>query len=82
MKSAKDIVIHEFTLDRIEGETAVLLDENDESFDLPAKLLPKEVKDGEVLVLTVATEKAETKRREKTAKEILNEILNVSNMSS
>ena len=79
MKSNHDVSIHEFTIDRIEGDQAVLLDENDESFDLPAKLLPKEVKDGEIIVITIATEKAETKRREKTAKEILNEIFNNTN---
>jgi len=76
MKSSNDIAIHELTLDRTEGETAVLLDADDEKIELPAMLLPKEVKDGEVLVITVATEKAETKRRETKAKEILNEILN------
>lgn len=76
MKNSRDISSHEFTLDRIEGEKAVLLDSDDDKLELPANLLPKEIKDGEILVLTIATEKAETKRREKTAKEILNEILN------
>ncbi len=76
MKNSHDISSHEFTLDRIEGDKAVLLDENDEPFDLPADLLPKDVKDGEVLVLTIATQQAETRRREQKAKEILNEILN------
>lgn len=79
MKNSHDISSHELTLDRIEGDKAVLLDSEDEKVELPARLLPKEVKDGEVLILTIATEKAETKRREKTAKEILNEILNNSN---
>lgn len=79
MKNSHDISTHEFTLDRIEGGTAVLLDSEDEKVELPARLLPKEVKDGEVLILTIATEKAETKLREKTAKEILNEILNSTN---
>jgi len=75
MKSNHDIATHEFTLDRVEGETAVLLDADDEKIELPVRLLPKEVKDGEVLIVTIATEKAETKRRETKAKEILNEIL-------
>jgi len=75
MKNNTEIISSEFTLDRIEGESAILLDENDEKVELPAKLLPKEASDGEVLVVTVATEKAETRRRETKAKEILNEIL-------
>ncbi|PIS07338.1 hypothetical protein COT78_04245 [Candidatus Berkelbacteria bacterium CG10_big_fil_rev_8_21_14_0_10_43_13] len=75
MKSSNDTAIHELTLDRTEGDIAVLLDADDEKIELSAKLLPREVKDGEVLIITVATEKAETKRRETKAKEILNEIL-------
>lgn len=76
MKKSDDTITHEFTLDRIEGKMAVLLDEADESIDLPASLLPKGITAGEVLVITISSQKAETARREKKAKDLLNEILN------
>jgi hypothetical protein len=77
MKSIdKSIQITELSLDRIEGDMAVLLTENDEELVLNRKMLPKEAHEGEVMVLTIATAEAETKRREQRAKDLLNEILN------
>jgi hypothetical protein len=74
----KDTVSEEFVLDRFEEDKAVLILDEQEII-LPKTLLPKEAKEGEALVLTIATNEAETKRREATAKEILNEILNIKN---
>ena len=73
-----EITKFEFSLDRLEGDKAVLLTEDDEELIIPAKYLPKEAKEGEVLILTISTNEAETERKEKQAKEILNEILNIS----
>lgn len=62
-------------LDRIEEGQAVFLDDDYELI-IPKKILPKELKEGDAAVITVSTDKAETERCEKKAKEILNEILN------
>ena len=79
MKSTdKSIQITELSLDRIEGDMAVLLNENDEELVLNKKMLPKEAHEGDVVVLTISTLEAETKRREQKAKDLLNEILNPS----
>lgn len=72
----KAIQITELSLDRIEGDMAVLLAENDEELIINKKMLPKKAHEGEVMVLTIATAEAETKRREQKAKDLLNEILN------
>lgn len=66
---------HEFILDRIEEDKAVLLDEDDQQTVIPAKLLPREITDGESVILTVCTADHDTAEREKKAKDILNEIL-------
>ena len=62
-------------LDRFEGDKAVILDGKDEII-LPKRLLPKGIKEGDAVVISVFTDREETKNREKTAKELLNEILN------
>ena len=72
----KSIQITELSLDRIEGDMAVLLTESDEELIINKKMLPKEAQEGDVVVLTIATLEAETKRREQRAKDLLNEILN------
>lgn len=77
MKSEKDTTIHEFTLDRLEGDQAVLIGEDKAELILPKKMLPENVKEGSVLSISISTDELETKKREKTAKELLNEILNV-----
>jgi len=74
--SHNDIVKTELSLDRIEGGKAVLLNEDDEEIILASKMLPRETKEGDVLIITIATDKAEAKRREQKAKDLLNEILN------
>lgn len=74
----KGITIINLTFDRMEGSKAVLTSEKDEEIIVDKKLLPKEAIEGEYLVITFATDEAETKRREQKAKDILNEILNIS----
>lgn len=72
----KGISINKVNFDRIEGDKAVLIIESDELI-IPSKLIPKGVKDGDILTLTISTDEVETSRREKKAKEILNEIFNI-----
>ena len=62
------------TLDRIEGSKAVLVGGRDEIV-VPKKILPKQVREGGAVSLTLATDEAEREKREIRAKELLNEIL-------
>lgn len=64
-----------FTLDRFEESTAVLIGEHSEIL-IPKKLIPKSVKEGDIVHLTISSDEAETLKRQKKAKELLNEILN------
>ncbi len=75
-RTEKDITSVEMILDRFESKSAVLISGEKECI-VPAQFLPREAKEGEVLIITFATDKAEKKRREMKAKEILNEILNI-----
>ena len=62
-----------FTIDRFEGEMAVL--DGEVSLDIPKKFIPKDAKEGDSLVLTITTDEAETKHKTLRAKDLLNEIL-------
>jgi len=77
MKIEKHSSAHKFILDRIESDKAVLIGEDKAELILPKKMLPTDAKEGSVLSLSIFTDESETKKREKTAKELLNEILNV-----
>lgn len=77
MKIEKNTSIHEFAFDRIEGDRAVLISDDKIELILPKKMLPTDAKEGSVLSISISTDELETKKREKTAKELLNEILNV-----
>lgn len=63
-----------FTLDRFEDGKAVLIGEHFE-ITVPKRIVPKNVKEGDVVHLTLSSDEAETRKREQTAKELLNEIL-------
>jgi len=63
------------TYDRPEGDRGVFLGEDGMEILIPKKHLPKGCKEGDALFLTLITAENETKRREKKAKEILNEIM-------
>ncbi len=67
----------EFSLDRFEGDKAVLMDENDEELILPKKLLPKEIVEGKIVILTIYDNEVKQLEKEKQAKDILNEILDI-----
>jgi len=64
-----------FSIDRFENGSAVLIGEHNEII-VPKKLIPKTCSEGDIVHLTISSDEAETTRREKTAKELLNEILN------
>ena len=67
----------EFTIDRFEGEKAILKNEDNETIVWPKNKLPKDVKEGSILAFII-TDKAEAKNnKEDLAKDILNEILDV-----
>jgi len=62
-------------IDRIEGETAILKN-GTESISFPLNQLPADLKEGEILNISIYRDGAETEAQKQTAKEILNEILN------
>lgn len=64
-----------FTIDRFENGSAVLIGEHAEIV-VPKKLIPKSCSEGDIIHLTISSDEAETNRREKSAKELLNQILN------
>ena len=65
----------EFIVDRFEGSNAILVGEHNEVV-VPKKMIPKNVKEGGVVHLTLSSDEAETKKRGDDAKKLLNEILN------
>jgi len=74
-KTEKGITHLDVRLDRIEEDKAVLQVADGSDFIIDRKYIPKEAKEGESLVITFATNRADTEQREKKAREILNEIL-------
>ncbi|PIR93067.1 DUF3006 domain-containing protein [Candidatus Falkowbacteria bacterium CG10_big_fil_rev_8_21_14_0_10_43_10] len=66
------------TVDRLEGETAVLKT-NGSTINLPVKYLPAGVREGDILNLSISRDGEKTADSKKQAKEILNEIINHSN---
>lgn len=65
-----------FVVDRIEGKFAVLRGDDELEINWPKRNLPKGADEGSVIVLKAVDAKEEQTAREKTAKEILKEILN------
>lgn len=63
-----------FTLDRFEEGKAVLVGEHYEVV-VPKRIVPKNCHEGDIVHLTISSDQEETRKREQTAKEILNEIL-------
>lgn len=64
----------ELVLDRFEGTNAVLLMGKKELI-LPKNILPKDAKESQIFQMSIASDKEATKAQEKTARELLNEIL-------
>lgn len=63
------------TIDRFEGESAVLVFDDGKEIVWPIKNLPEGVKEGAVLSLTLGSEASAEEERRKLAKELINEIL-------
>lgn len=63
-------------IDRFEGVFAVLKLDDGQSLNWPIKNLPDDIKGGQVIRLFITTSQTEQEEREKTAKALLNEILN------
>lgn len=62
-------------IDRFEGRMAVLRGEAGLEINYPKRHLPKGAREGSVIVLTAETDEENWKMRQKTAKELLREIL-------
>lgn len=62
------------TLDRIEGNRAVLILDREE-IAIPKKYLPADAKGGEQIVMILTNDEALRKQKEERAKKLLNEIL-------
>ena len=63
------------TVDRFEGDFAVLSLEDGQKLNWPKEKLPKDIKEGSVVWLSILEDKEATKNQRELAKEILNEIL-------
>ena len=65
-----------FTLDRIEGSTAVLLLRDDESikFNIPLSLLPPESKEGDILNLSIVRDAQETEAAKERVSSLLEKL--------
>jgi len=68
---------YSLTIDRFENEKAVLKTAKGETIIWPKSMLPTEAKEGAVLIFTIAGDKEKEKNKKETAKDILNELLNV-----
>ena len=67
-----------YTIDRFEGEFAVLEDENRNMIDVPKALLPEEAKEGDVLILSndlYLVDQEETMRRRQDVQKRLERLL-------
>ena len=65
------------TVDRIEGQLAVLKLEDGQSLDWPIERLPGGVSEGSEVKIFLTTAKSEEEERERTAKAVLNELLKI-----
>lgn len=69
-------MIIKFTIDRFEGNRAVLITGDGETIIWPKNKLPENVHEGACLTFDVAERKEREKRDKQTAKDIINEIVN------
>ena len=67
------------TIDRFEGEKAVLITKDKNEIIWPKNMLPEETTEGMVLNINISNDKKNTGKNKELAKEILNEILNPEN---
>ncbi len=69
-------MIIKFTLDRFEGDKAVLISSDGQSVIWPKNQLPNNLKEGSSLNFEIMEEKERTEKTRQTAKDIINEIIN------
>lgn len=67
-----------FTIDRFEGNQAVLIASDGETIVWPKNRLPKNIHEGSCLNFDIAEKKERAERDKQTAKDIINEIINQS----
>jgi len=67
------------TIDRFEGDFAILSLETGEKLNWPKEKLPAGTKEGSVVWLSISIDKEGSLRQRELAKEILNEILKTEN---
>ena len=65
----------ELTLDRLEGDKAVLLTKERETIIWPQNKLPAGAREGHVLVVEISDSREAQAKQNQTAKDILNEVL-------
>jgi len=70
------------SLEKFEGKNAILKNEDGQEIIWPIKLLPNDLKEGEVVKLILKTGAEIESEKQTLAKEMLNEILNDQNHSS
>lgn len=66
---------YKLTIDRLEGDKAVLKTEDGQSIIWPKNTLPKDAREGMVLSFNITDDEKEEKNDRQLAKDILNEIL-------
>jgi hypothetical protein len=64
------------TIDRFEGEKAVLKTNDGQTIIWPKNMLPEDSREGTVLEFLIDTDLAIEDKKRKMAKEVLNELLN------
>jgi hypothetical protein len=65
-----------FTIDRFEGEQAVLIGSDGQSLVWPKNKLPENLREGAALSFEITEKKERENRDKQTAKDIINEIIN------
>ncbi len=66
----------QFVLDRIEGNSAIIITPENVEVSWPKNLLPSGVKEGDVVSFAINEQEEETRELKRDAKDLLNEILN------
>ena len=74
----EDTKIVSGVIDRLEGKQAVIKLENNQEVFWPALLLPETLTEGSAVQITLTAAASVTEGREALAKDLLNEVLNVS----
>jgi Protein of unknown function (DUF3006) len=62
-----------YIVDRFEGNWTVVEGPGRATFNLPRDVLPSEIKEGDVIEITVAVDKEKTVERKQKAKSLLND---------